>query len=131
MRLTARETKALSQPGTNETNLAVTPLPPVLINQGMRRFYLGAVVDDLFLATNCFEYDGGANEAQPADRCSGEDLANLLLVQQALNAEYPGSDIITEFAMNGAGIADKVKTEQHTVQQLYWNMGRLVFFRPT
>lgn len=76
--------------------------------QGERRFYLGAVVDDLFLATPEFEFDGVFNEAAVAQRCTGEDLSNLLEVQRALNAQYPGSDIITEFAFNGGGIAEKV-----------------------
>ncbi|CAN0428257.1 unnamed protein product [Pylaiella littoralis] len=78
------------------------------IFMGERRFYLGAVVDDLFLATAEFEYNGGTNEASTYQRCTGEDLSNLLKVQQALNTQYPGSDIITEFAMNGGGIADKL-----------------------
>ncbi|CAM9564896.1 unnamed protein product, partial [Pylaiella littoralis] len=80
------------------------------IFMGERRFYLGAVVDDLFLSTAEFEYDGEENEAAVYQRCTGEDLANLLTVQQALNTQYPGSEVITEFAMNGGGIADKVSS---------------------
>ncbi|CAM9197591.1 unnamed protein product, partial [Ectocarpus sp. 8 AP-2014] len=75
---------------------------------GERRFYLAAVVDDLFLATPEFEYDGDINEAAVAQRCTGEDLTNLLSVQQALNIQYSGLDIITEFAFNGGGIAEHV-----------------------
>ncbi|CAM9564850.1 unnamed protein product [Pylaiella littoralis] len=80
------------------------------IFMGERRFYLGAVVDDLFLSTAEFEYDGGDNEASVYQRCTGEDLTNLLTVQQALNTQYPGSEIITEFAMNGAGITEQVSS---------------------
>ncbi|CAM9848210.1 unnamed protein product, partial [Ectocarpus fasciculatus] len=78
------------------------------IFMGERRFYLAAVVDDLFLATPEFEYDGGMNEAAVSQRCTGQDLTNLLSVQQALNTQYSGSDIITEFAFNGGGIAEHV-----------------------
>ncbi|CBJ25804.1 conserved unknown protein [Ectocarpus siliculosus] len=78
------------------------------IFMGERRFYLAAVVDDLFLSTPEFEYDGDMNEAAVAQRCTGEDLTNLLSVQQALNTQYSGSDIITEFAFNGGGIAEHV-----------------------
>eukprot|EP00903_Cladosiphon_okamuranus_P014195 g13189.t1 len=80
------------------------------IFMGERRFYLGAVVDDLFLFTPVFEYDGGENEGEQV-RCTGDDLSNLLDVQEALNDQYPGSDIITEFAFNGGGIAEKVEKE--------------------
>ncbi|CAB1101161.1 unnamed protein product [Ectocarpus sp. CCAP 1310/34] len=78
------------------------------IFMGERRFYLGAVVDDLFLSTPEFEYDGGTNEAAVAQRCTGQDLSNLLGVQQSLNTQYSGSEIITEFAFNGGGIAEHV-----------------------
>ncbi|CAM9455735.1 unnamed protein product [Ectocarpus sp. 8 AP-2014] len=78
------------------------------IFMGERRFYLAAVVDDLFLSTPEFEYDGEMNEAALSQRCTGEDLTNLLSVQQALNTQYSGSDIITEFAFNGGGIANHV-----------------------
>ncbi|CBJ25803.1 conserved unknown protein [Ectocarpus siliculosus] len=78
------------------------------IFMGERRFYLAAVVDDLFLSTPEFEYDGEMNEAALSQRCTGEDLTNLLRVQEALNTQYSGSDIITEFAFNGAGIAEHV-----------------------
>ncbi|CAN0214942.1 unnamed protein product, partial [Scytosiphon promiscuus] len=75
---------------------------------GERRFYLGAVVDDLFLSTPEFEYDGGLNEADVAQRCTADDLSSLLSVQDSLNAQYSGSSIITEFAFNGGGIAEQV-----------------------
>ncbi|CBJ25809.1 conserved unknown protein [Ectocarpus siliculosus] len=78
------------------------------IFMGERRFYLGAVVDDLFLSTPEFEYDGGMNEAAVSQRCTGDDLSQLLSVQQALNTQYSGSEIITEFAFNGGGIAEHV-----------------------
>ncbi|CAM9520719.1 unnamed protein product, partial [Ectocarpus fasciculatus] len=78
------------------------------IFMGERRFYLAAVVDDLFLSTPEFEYDGELNEAALSQRCTGEDLTNLLSLQQTLNAQYSGSDIITEFAFNGGGIAEHV-----------------------
>lgn len=32
------------------------------MRQGERRFYLAGMVDDLFLGTGVFEYDGSANE---------------------------------------------------------------------
>ena len=35
---------------------------PLIIAQGERRFYLAGMVDDLFLATGVFEYDGDLNE---------------------------------------------------------------------
>lgn len=40
-------------------------------------------------------------------RCSAADLATLKKVQDSLNAQY-GSSIVTEFAMNGAGILEQV-----------------------
>lgn len=93
--------------------------PPLVIPpcQGERRFYLGATVDDLFLATPEFLYDSalddcqadGACEADVESRCSGSDLDALKGVQDALNLEYPGSNIVTEFAFNGAGILEKVR----------------------
>ncbi|CAN0443059.1 unnamed protein product, partial [Ectocarpus fasciculatus] len=52
--------------------------------------------------------DGVLNEAAVSQRCTGEDLTSLLSVQQALNTQYTGSDIITEFAFNGGGIAEHV-----------------------
>lgn len=85
------------------------PLPGLAVVQGERRFYLGAVVDDLFLATPEWVYDGGFNEATER-RCTGTDLANLLGVQDQLNSQYAGSEIITEFAFNGGGIAEHVRT---------------------
>ncbi|CAM9255649.1 unnamed protein product, partial [Ectocarpus sp. 8 AP-2014] len=78
------------------------------IFMGERRFYLAAVVDDLFLSTPEFEYDGEMNEAAVSQRCTGQDLTNLLRVQDAFSTQYSGSDIITEFAFNGAGIAEHV-----------------------
>ncbi|CAM9564780.1 unnamed protein product [Pylaiella littoralis] len=78
------------------------------IFMGERRFYLGAVVDDLFLSTPEFVFDGGLNEGDVFQRCTGEELSNLLDVQNTLNAQYSGSTIITEFAMNGGGIAEQV-----------------------
>ena len=65
------------------------------------------MVDDLFLATPEWVYDGEMNESTER-RCTAQDLSNLLGVQQSLNSQYPGSDIITEFAFNGGGIAEKV-----------------------
>lgn len=90
--------------------LPLKTLPPralPAVVQGERRFYLGAVVDDLFLATPEWVYDGELNESTER-RCTGVDLNNLLGVQRALNAQYPGSDVITEFAFNGGGIAEQV-----------------------
>lgn len=41
-------------------------------------------------------------------RCSATDLVNLKGVQDSLNTAYPGSNIVTEFAFNGAGILEHV-----------------------
>lgn len=70
------------------------------------------MVDDLFLATREFLYDGDDNEAPVASRCSGSDMDLLKAAQDRLNTQYPGSEIITEFAMNGAGILEKVVTSK-------------------
>lgn len=66
------------------------------------------MVDDLFLSTAEFEFDGALNEAAEFQRCTAEDLRNLLALQGSLNAQYPGSQIVTEFAFNGGGIAVEV-----------------------
>lgn len=78
------------------------------LRKGERRFYLGAVVDDLFLSTPEFLYDGGNNEAPVSSRSSGADLVKLKAAQDNLNAQYSGSEIVTEFAANNAGILEKV-----------------------
>lgn len=70
-------------------------------------------MDDLFLSTPEFVFDGGLNEGDVYQRCTGEELSNLLDVQNTLNAQYSGSTIITEFAMNGGGIAEQVRTCIH------------------
>ncbi|CAM9922367.1 unnamed protein product, partial [Scytosiphon promiscuus] len=80
------------------------------IFQGERRFWLAGQVDDLFLSTNVFEWDGVSNAADTTERVSSSDLAALLDGTAALNAEY-NSDIITEFPFNGIGILDKVRSE--------------------
>lgn len=44
------------------TRLPTDPTLPIDCPQGERRFYLAGMVDDLFLATGVFEYDGDTNE---------------------------------------------------------------------
>lgn len=86
--------------------------PPLLVDvfylsQGERRFYLGAVVDDLFLATPEWVYSEVEDENAVGTRCTYEDMATLKAAQDGFNAAY-GSDIHTEFAFNGGGILEKV-----------------------
>lgn len=44
-----------------------------------------------------------------AYRCSAEDYETMIRVQNELNSEY-SSEIITEYAFNGAGILQEVST---------------------
>ncbi|CAM9214244.1 unnamed protein product, partial [Choristocarpus tenellus] len=76
------------------------------IFQGERRFYLGPVVDDLFLTTEQFVYDGADNKG-PEVRLTGAELNTFQSFQNTLNSLY-GSDIIVEFAYNGNGVLEKV-----------------------
>lgn len=75
-------------------------------SQGERRFWLGAMVDDLFLTTNVFSWDNSTNEGTEV-RMVGADLTAHLTATAALNAVY-SSDIVTEFPFNANGILDKV-----------------------
>ena len=76
--------------------------------QGERRFHLGGVVDDLFLGTNVFEYDGGSNEV-PEVRISESDMNKFQAAENSLNSKYKSS-IVTEFAFNGLGILEKTQS---------------------
>lgn len=44
-----------------------------LSSQGERRFYLGAMVDDLFLSTNVFHFNGGESAVIPYDAVADSD----------------------------------------------------------
>ncbi|CAM9838625.1 unnamed protein product, partial [Discosporangium mesarthrocarpum] len=77
--------------------------------QGERRFYLGPVVDDLFLATNQFVFDGGDNLG-PEDRLTGAELEQLAAAQASINSQY-NSDVVVEFAHNAQGILEKVNSD--------------------
>ena len=74
--------------------------------QGERRFHLSGVIDDLFLATGVFEYNGGNNEG-PESRLSASDMNQFKSAESSLNSQY-GSSIKTEFSFNGGGILDQV-----------------------
>ncbi|CAM9244706.1 unnamed protein product [Choristocarpus tenellus] len=76
--------------------------------QGERRFYLGPVVDDLYLGTGQWVYDGGNNEGTEV-RMTGSDFEQFGAFQDAMNAQY-GSDVIVEFAYNGNGVLEKVNS---------------------
>ncbi|CAM9155683.1 unnamed protein product [Discosporangium mesarthrocarpum] len=76
--------------------------------QGERRFYLGPVVDDLFLATNQFVFDGEDNLG-PEDRMTGADLEELAAAQASINSQY-NSQVVIEFAYNSQGILEKVNS---------------------
>ncbi|CAM9972579.1 unnamed protein product [Choristocarpus tenellus] len=77
----------------------------MLLVQGERRYYLGPVVDDLFLGTAQWVYDGVDNEGTE-ERMSGDDMFTFMIFQNTLNTKY-GSDIITEFAFNGNGVLEQ------------------------
>ncbi|CAM9841874.1 unnamed protein product [Choristocarpus tenellus] len=81
--------------------------------QGERRYYLGPVVDDLFLGTAQWVYDGDHNEGVE-ERMSGEDMETFAAFQDSLNAKY-GSNVITEFAFNGNGVLEKVMQHCHSL----------------
>lgn len=74
--------------------------------QGERRFYLAGMVDDLFLSTGVFSFDGVTNEG-PEERLSGSDIAAFASFESSLNSKY-GSSIVTEWPFNGLGILEKV-----------------------
>jgi len=74
--------------------------------QGERRFHLSGVVDDLFLSTGVFEYNGGDNEGSEF-RLTSSNMDTFNMAENSLNTVY-GSSIKTEFAFNGAGILDEV-----------------------
>eukprot|EP00904_Undaria_pinnatifida_P003101 jgi/Undpi1/12792/HiC_scaffold_7.g02459.m1 len=73
---------------------------------GERRFYLAGMVDDLFLATGVFEYDGDLNEGAE-QRATAANMQTFRDAEDSLNAQY-GSNIVTEFPFNGLGILEKV-----------------------
>ncbi|CAB1114029.1 unnamed protein product [Ectocarpus sp. CCAP 1310/34] len=98
------EKVSITQPGfQTDPNVFSPPLfsYPVIINAVPEE---GVVEVLAQLALNIW----GTNEAAVAQRCTGQDLSNLLGVQQSLNTQYSGSEIITEFAFNGGGIAEHV-----------------------
>ncbi|CAN0374160.1 unnamed protein product [Pylaiella littoralis] len=74
--------------------------------QGERRFHLAAMVDDLFLATAVFEYDGVANEG-PKQRMTAFDMDAFSSFEASLNSQY-NSTITTEWPFTGLGILDMV-----------------------
>eukprot|EP00904_Undaria_pinnatifida_P003099 jgi/Undpi1/12790/HiC_scaffold_7.g02457.m1 len=76
------------------------------IFMGERRFYLAGMVDDLFLATGVFEYDGEYNEGAE-QRATAANMQAFKEAEDSLNAQY-GSSIVTEFPFNGLGILEKV-----------------------
>ncbi|CAB1107791.1 unnamed protein product [Ectocarpus sp. CCAP 1310/34] len=78
--------------------------------QGERRFWLGAMVDDHFLGTNTFVYNGGSNASDEEERISGEELRDFLSATKALNELY-NAEIITEFPFNALGILEKAETK--------------------
>ncbi|CAN0560087.1 unnamed protein product, partial [Ectocarpus sp. 12 AP-2014] len=63
--------------------------------QGERRFYLAGMVDDLFLATGVFEYDGDTNEGAEV-RLTSSDMSAFASFESSLNSQY-GSSIVTEW----------------------------------
>eukprot|EP00903_Cladosiphon_okamuranus_P012911 g12054.t1 len=77
------------------------------IFQGERRFYLGAVVDDLFLSTNEWVYDPANDFFGEAFRLTGADLQKYQTSEARFNSQY-GASIKTEHAFNGLGILDVV-----------------------
>eukprot|EP00904_Undaria_pinnatifida_P003100 jgi/Undpi1/12791/HiC_scaffold_7.g02458.m1 len=87
------------------------------IFMGERRFYLAGMVDDLFLATGVFEYDGDQNEGAEVtiydlkQRSTGDNhkpnMQAFKAAEASINAQY-GSSIMTEFPFNGLGILEKV-----------------------
>lgn len=76
------------------------------IFQGERRFYMAAMVDDFFLATKVFVYDGDSNQGAEV-RTSALDMAAYKAQEASINARY-GSSIKTEFPFNGNGVLKKV-----------------------
>ncbi|CAN0098935.1 unnamed protein product, partial [Ectocarpus sp. 13 AM-2016] len=78
--------------------------------QGERRFWLGAMVDDHFLGTNPFVYDGESNASDEEERITGEELEDFLSATEALNKLY-NAEIVTEFPFNALGILEKAETE--------------------
>ncbi|CBN75521.1 conserved unknown protein [Ectocarpus siliculosus] len=74
--------------------------------QGERRFYLAGMVDDLFLATGVFEYDGDTNEGAEV-RLTSSDMSAFASFESSLNSQY-GSSIVTEWPFNGLGILEVV-----------------------
>ncbi|CAM9431410.1 unnamed protein product [Scytosiphon promiscuus] len=71
-----------------------------------RRFYLAGMVDDLFLATGVFEYDGDTNEGAE-QRLTATDMSAFASFESSLNSQY-GSSIVTEWPFNGLGILEVV-----------------------
>ncbi|CAM9516811.1 unnamed protein product, partial [Ectocarpus sp. 13 AM-2016] len=69
---------------------------------GERRFYLGGVVDDLFLSTGVWIYDPPSFFG-PEERLSGADLQKFQNSEAAFNTAY-GASVKTEHAFNGLGV---------------------------
>eukprot|EP00903_Cladosiphon_okamuranus_P021170 g19446.t1 len=78
------------------------------IFQGERRFYLAGMVDDLFLSTGQFVYDGNTNQGTEV-RASANDMATFASFESSLNNQY-GSSITTEWPFNGLGILEEVNS---------------------
>eukprot|EP00903_Cladosiphon_okamuranus_P014293 g13275.t1 len=74
--------------------------------QGERKFFLAGMVDDLFLKTPVFSYNGGNNEG-PEVRVSSSEMADFAAFESSLNARY-NSEIVTEWPFNGLGVLDEV-----------------------
>ncbi|CAM9431671.1 unnamed protein product, partial [Hapterophycus canaliculatus] len=74
------------------------------IFQGERRFYLGAVDDDLFLSTGQWEYlpDEDFFGEEASYKLTGVDLAKFQMAEEGFG------NVRTEHAFNGLGILDKV-----------------------
>ena len=70
--------------------------------QGERRFYLAASIDDLFLETANFVFDGEFNQG-PIQRLSAADMDAYLAAEDDINAKY-GSSIKSEWALNANGV---------------------------
>ena len=70
--------------------------------QGERRFHLAGVVDDLFLSTGEFMFDGDTNSGPP-QRMTADDFETFASFEADLNSRY-GSSIVTEWAFNAMGV---------------------------
>eukprot|EP01111_Echinosteliopsis_oligospora_P000404 TRINITY_DN1042_c0_g2_i1.p1 TRINITY_DN1042_c0_g2~~TRINITY_DN1042_c0_g2_i1.p1 ORF type:complete len:869 (+),score=262.17 TRINITY_DN1042_c0_g2_i1:138-2744(+) len=77
---------------------------------GLRRIYLNAQLDDLFLASDLWDPDWtpvGQHEDGPIYRINETELYNHVIWQRALNARLPATSNITiDFPYNGNGIIE-------------------------